>query len=92
MTMHEIQTTCFGDEITIYQILPAPPGWYARFSNPPDPLEDPIAAFGLIKGPEDLPIRLVGLLGNSKAIEPVDCYEEYLTTIYRPVLKESAQR
>lgn len=84
--MHEIHTTCFAGDITIYQILPAPPGWYARYLGDSKP--GPIAAFGLIKGPEDLPTRLVGLLGNSETIEPVDCLDDYLTTVYRPSLEE----
>jgi hypothetical protein len=82
--MQEIYVNRFAGAIHLYQLLPAPPDWYAIFLKNNESDIKPIAAFGLISGPGKRHIRIVGLLGTENELVPVDCLQEYDRTIYSP--------
>jgi hypothetical protein len=80
--MQGIDVSCFAGTMHLYQLLPAPPGWYAIFYKHNESEIKPIAAFGLIYGPGDHGTRLVGLLGTGTELVPVDCFQGFHSTIY----------
>jgi hypothetical protein len=84
--MRGIDLNCFAGPMHLYQIIPASPGWYADLYDLDTSKVEmvPIAAFGLIHGPGDRGTRLVGLRGDGPGLEPVDCYEDYVRTVYQP--------
>lgn len=79
-----IDLHCSVGTMHVFHMLPAPANWYARFGYEEDTLQEAIAAFALIYGPDERRTRLVGLLGNEKELIPVDCYEDYRDTVYIP--------
>ncbi len=74
----DVHTSAGG--MKLYQLLSAPPNWYAVFSNGMEAESEPIAAFGLVHGPNGRSLRLVGLLGGEKDLTPVDCMFGYVRT------------
>lgn len=83
-TMQGLDVNCSAGPFHLYQLLPAPPGWYAVFGDVLEQSAEPIAAFALLHGPTGRGLRLVGVLGGEKELTPVDCFKNYLKTSFWP--------